>query len=95
MGEVEKWEESRKADVSTAVPAVTAKPKPEVFGRVQGIMYSEDKASIILGNRGIVHEGDIIRGVAIAKIHKDRVEFIKNEKRWTQKVGEAPDPAWQ
>jgi len=46
----------------------------------------------VLGNIRIVHEGDIIRGAAIETIYKDKVEFIKNGERWTQKVGEAPGP---
>ncbi|MBL7185099.1 MAG: hypothetical protein ISS70_02150 [Phycisphaerae bacterium] len=52
---------------------------------VKGILYSEDKASAVIGNQ-IVHEGGKIRGVTVTKIGKDTVEFEMNGKRWTQKV---------
>ena len=52
---------------------------------VNGILYSEDKASAVIGNQ-IVHEGEKIRGMTIIRIGKDTVEFEMNGKRWTQKV---------
>jgi len=52
---------------------------------VQGILYSEDKASAVIGNQ-IVHEGERIRGMTIIRISKDTVEFEMNGKKWTQKV---------
>ncbi len=52
---------------------------------VKGILYTEDKASAVIGNQ-IVHEGEKIRGVTVVKISKDSVEFEMNGKRWTQKV---------
>ena len=42
-----------------------------------------------------VREGDTIDGVTVFKIYDDRVEFEKDGKRWTQKVGEQPNLAWQ
>lgn len=54
---------------------------------VNGILYSEDNAAALIGPR-IVHEGDIVGGVTVIKVHKDKVEFEKNGRRWTQTVGE-------
>lgn len=39
--------------------------------------------------------GNVIDGVTVVKIYEDRVEFKKDGKRWTQKEGDAPDPAWR
>lgn len=37
----------------------------------------------------LLREGDRIDGVTVVKIYKDRVEFEKDGKRWTQKEGDA------
>ena len=72
-------------------PAENAQTETETETRtlvrliVQGILYSEDKASAVIGNQ-IVHEGEKIRGMTIIRIGKDTVEFEMNGKRWTQKV---------
>lgn len=52
---------------------------------VQGILYTEDKPSVVVSNR-IVHEGEIIRGATVVKISRDSVEFEMDGKRWIQKV---------
>ncbi len=52
---------------------------------VTGIIYSEDKPSAILGGK-IMHEGDTHHGVTVVKIHKDKVEFEANGKRWIQRL---------
>ena len=68
---------------------------PETPVLVRGILYSETKASAVLGDkRKIVYEKDMIQGVTIIKIHKDKVEFAKNDQRWSQKVGEIPKAHW-
>ncbi len=60
---------------------------------VTGIVFSEDKPSVVIGSQ-LMREGDIIRGVRIAKIYKDKVEFEKNGVTWTQAVRESPSPNW-
>lgn len=68
---------------------------PETSGLVRGILYSKTKPSIVIDDkRKIVYEGNTIQGVTIVKIHKDKVEFAKNDQRWTQKVGETPSQQW-
>ena len=52
---------------------------------VKSILYSEDKSSVVIGNK-IVHEGEQVRGVRIIKINKDNVEFEMNGKMWSQEV---------
>jgi hypothetical protein len=52
---------------------------------VTAILYSEDKPSAVIGNQ-IVHEGDIVQGLNVVKIYKNKVEFEKNGRRWTQSV---------
>jgi hypothetical protein len=50
-----------------------------------GILYSEDNPTAIIGGK-IVKEGDIINGMKVVKIHRDRVEFEKDGKKWTQRA---------
>jgi hypothetical protein len=52
---------------------------------VRGIVYSEDRPSVVIGNE-IMYEGDTIGGVTILKINNDSVEFKGQGKIWTQKV---------
>jgi hypothetical protein len=70
------------------------KPKPEAtHGVVAGILYSTDKPAVVV-DRKIVHERDTIQGVTVVKIYKDKVEFEKNGKNWTQKVQQKPAAYW-
>ena len=46
-------------------------------GWLTSIVYSEENASAMVSNK-IVHEGDMINGYKVVKIHRDKVEFEKN-----------------
>ena len=64
-----------------------------VESMVTGITYAEEDPSAVVGY-DIVHEGDTIRGVKVVKIYRDKVEFEKDDKRWTQGVQDKPNRAW-
>jgi thioredoxin 1 len=50
-----------------------------------GIFYSEDDPDpIAIVNGKMAHEEDVIDGVRVFKIHKDKVEFEKDGRRWSQ-----------
>lgn len=50
-----------------------------------GIFYSEDDPDpMAMVNGKTVHEEDVIDGVRVLKIHKDKVEFEKDGRRWSQ-----------
>jgi thioredoxin 1 len=55
-----------------------------------GIFYTEDNPISIVDSK-IVHEEDVIDGVKVLKIHKDRVEFEKSGRRWSQSMPAAED----
>lgn len=46
-------------------------------GWLTSIVYSEENASAMVSNK-IVHEGDMVNGYKVLKIHRDKVEFEKN-----------------
>jgi len=50
-----------------------------------GILYAEGNSSAVVDGK-IVHEGDTINGAKVIKIHRDKVEFERASKRWTQQV---------
>ena len=52
---------------------------------VRTIVYSEDKASALVGDQ-IVYVGSKIDGVTIVKINRDSVEFESNGETWVQRV---------
>ena len=54
---------------------------------VSSIAYSENNALAFINDK-MVSEGSVVDDVTVFKIHEDTVEFEKNGKRWTQKVGE-------
>lgn len=54
-------------------------------GWLTSIVYSEENASAIVSDR-VVHEGDMIDGYKVVKIHRDKVEFEKNGKIFTKQV---------
>jgi hypothetical protein len=91
---VDNWGKRMKSYVSAAINSKTAKPKPETPGLVKGIVSSEDGFGAMVGTV-FVREGDTIGDIKIVKIHKDKVEFEKNGKRWTQGVNETPGSEWQ
>jgi type II secretory pathway pseudopilin PulG len=68
------------------------KPKPAV-GVISGILYSERKPAAIIGGQ-IVHQGETIHKVKVAKIYPDKVEFEKNGDKWEQKTAEPAEAFW-
>ena len=67
---------------------ISSKTKTEIVSgnlTINGIVYSRDNASAIVGNQ-IVHEGDKVSGATVMKINADSIEFKMNEKTWTQKM---------
>jgi len=54
-------------------------------GWLTSIVYSEENASALISNR-VVHEGDMIDGYKIVKIHRDKVEFEKDGESYTKHV---------
>jgi thioredoxin 1 len=51
---------------------------------LSGIFYSDDDPDpIAMINGYIAHEEDIINGVKVLKIHKDKVEFEKDGQKWS------------
>ena len=63
-------------------------------GAVTGIVYSADNPSAIVDGQ-IVHEGSVIEGVKVVKIHKDKVDFSRNGKSWGQAAGQSAEGYWK
>jgi len=54
-------------------------------GWLMSIVYSEENTSAVVSGR-VVHEGDMVDGYKVVKIHRDKVEFEKNGKIFTKQV---------
>lgn len=63
-------------------------------GVIAGIIYSRNDPIAIIDDT-VVHETEAINQVKIVKIHKDRIEFEKNGKTWTQQVQESQQANWK
>jgi hypothetical protein len=53
--------------------------------RIRGLVYSQDKPSIVVGNE-IFHIGDKVNGATIVRINRDSVEFERDGETWVRKV---------
>lgn len=80
-------------NVSTQVKIAAGNFNPQ-FGKVTGIIYSEDKRSIMIDGR-IFHAGDTVQGAKVLKIDRRQVDFEKNGLRWTQEVNQPPAQHWE
>jgi thioredoxin 1 len=56
------------------------------------IVYAEDNPLAMVGGK-IVHEGDIIDGVKVVRIHKQKVDFERSGRAWSQHMPTAEKPA--
>ncbi len=69
--------------------------KPQhTLGVVAGILYAEDSSTALIDGE-ILREGQFIHGVKLVSIHKDKVEFEKNNKKWDQKVQQRLETYWR
>jgi hypothetical protein len=66
---------------------------PPDIGWVNGILYAEKNPAAVI-DKDIMSEGQMIHGVKVVKVHKDKVEFEKQGKRWEQKLKEEPNMYW-
>ena len=61
-------------------------PEPGVPATEQiiltGILYFESEPMAVIGSK-VVRQGDTIHGIKVIKIYKDKVEFEKDDRRWT------------
>jgi len=70
-----------------STPSKQSADKSPNRARVNSIAYSESRAIAFINDQ-MVSEGGVVDGATVFKICEDTVEFEKNGKRWTQKVGE-------
>lgn len=66
-------------------PATTKAAPSNKDVALTGILYAGDNSSAVVDGK-IVHEEETINGMKVIKIHRDKVEFERAGKRWTQKV---------
>ncbi|HUU18853.1 MAG TPA: hypothetical protein VMW72_17005 [Sedimentisphaerales bacterium] len=71
------------ADLTSSNLESSPTNKEEVL--VTSIVYSEQNASAVISNI-IVHNGDMVDGYKVVKIHRDIVEFEKDGESYTKHV---------
>ena len=79
--------EKSSLDDPILVAASTSSGRSPNKRRVSSIAYSESHALAFINDK-MVSEGSVLDGITVFKIREDTVEFEKNGKRWTQKIGE-------
>jgi len=73
---------------------VNQKPAPTPRGMIEGILYASTGSSVVI-NGQILKEGDIISGVKVVKINREKVNFQKDKTHWSQRIREAPNIMWE
>jgi hypothetical protein len=77
-------------------PKVDTSTRPAGYEfTVTGIVFSTEQPSSVIIEGRILHEGDSLHGVTVARITQDSVEFSMGDKKWTVKAGEqttSPQP---
>ena len=62
-------------------------------GVVTGILFNSENPRALVNNQ-VIHEGDVLGGVTVVKISRNKVEFEKNGKTWAQSVRQKPNSTW-
>ncbi|MHC4640275.1 MAG: hypothetical protein ACYS32_01430 [Planctomycetota bacterium] len=75
------WSADLISSVSDFLPTSTNKVT------VTAIVYDEESASAVVSG-SVVHEGDIVEGCKVVKIHADKVEFERKGKNFTKQVNQ-------
>jgi hypothetical protein len=52
---------------------------------IEGILYASSGSSVVI-NGQVLEEGEVMSGITIVKISRDRVEFKKDKTHWTQRA---------
>ena len=100
LAALEQWEKCCREDVFRVMRQIKAQPRMPECGVVSAISYDEKEAFCMVdGVDRILKPGDMInelaiKNVKVLKIYRDKVEFEKKGKRWTQKVQETPGSQW-
>lgn len=97
LAKLEQREKNQKEEVLRSYSDIKAQLKTPEGGVVSAIVI-DGKNRLIMVNGEIVREGAMIKekkDVKILKIYVDKVEFEKNGKTWTQKLGEIKEEFWQ
>jgi len=84
---LEKLEKRLQANLQATEP-------PKTTGIIAGIIYSTDNPTAIIDNT-VVHQNETINGAKVVRIYKDKVEFEKNSRTWTQQIREVREDNWK
>ena len=63
-------------------------------GTISGILYIPEDSSVVIDGQ-LLKEGDMVYGVEVVQIDRDKVLFHKDKHSWTQHIRERPSTAWQ
>ena len=59
-------------------------------GVIKAILHTDNNPTALVGD-SLVHQGQVISGAKVIKIHRDKVEFEKDGFSWTQNIMEEPE----
>lgn len=94
ISEKEQIEHDLRKQLRTSSRYIKPGEKPEItYGLISSILYSGvDTIAVVDGE--IMREGDTLYGIRIVKILRNEIEFAKDRRRWSQRLGESPPAIW-
>jgi len=93
LTQLEQWEKDCRENVFAVIHQLQTRFKPPEYGVVSAISY--DKRGVFAMIDGeIIYEGSKVNNVKVVKIHRNKVEFEKNGKKWVQSIGQPANSAW-
>ncbi|MFC1675539.1 hypothetical protein ACFL3G_00580 [Planctomycetota bacterium] len=91
LANLEQWGKNQAEFILRATNQTTVKAKTP--GTVTAILR-DNKSYLAMIDGKLVRETETIKGVKVAKITPDSVQFKKMLKKWTQKLGQPPKESW-
>lgn len=95
LAELEQLENDQKEDVFRVMREIKAQLETLEVGVVSAINYDDREAFCMIDgvDEAIIYPGGTINSVKVVKIHRNKVEFEKDGKKWVQVIGKPANPA--
>jgi hypothetical protein len=96
LAELEKWEWEEIESVSKAYRDIKPVPKKPQIGMVTAVSCGPGPSLVMIEGLEpyVFRQGSTAGGISIIKIHRHKVDFGLRKRKWSQKLGQAPDRAW-
>ncbi|MHC4762363.1 MAG: hypothetical protein ACYS71_03175 [Planctomycetota bacterium] len=96
LAKLEKWKWEKIESLSKAYRDIKPVPKKPKIGTVTAVSCGPGPSLVMIEGLEpyVFQQGSTAGGISIIKIHRHKVDFKLRGRKWSQKLGQAPDRAW-